>query len=250
MPASNPLYPPLPHFFSGYTLSIVYESDPKVIRELLPEPLEPDPRNLVVINAQDLRWSYCGPVSEGGVWLLARYKDIKGAYMPFMYMDSDIALAAGREVLGYPKKFAKISLISGGRALGSTQEIDDVGGAKEILTGTVSRGGINIYKINMALTEKSNTDELIPGFSLGEGSIFLKIIPDVDGKPLIQQLTFLPSATLDRKVYETWRGPATISFEESPSDPIYRLRPVKILGGAFQRVEFWIRAGKVLHKYT
>jgi acetoacetate decarboxylase len=250
MPASNPLYPPLPHFFSGYTLSIVYESDPEVIRDLMPEPLEPDPRNLVVINVQDLRWSSCGPVSEGGVWILAKYKGLRGAYMPFMYMDSDVALAAGREIFGYPKKFAKISLTFGGRTLGSGERINDVGGAMEILTGVVNRGGTNIYKINAVLTEKAKTDALIPNFSLGEGSIFLKIIPDVDGKPLVQQLTFLPSATLDKKVYETWRGPATISFEESPSDPIYKLKPIKILGGAYQRVEFWIRAGKVLYKYT
>jgi len=252
MPASNPLYPPLPHFFSGYTLSVVYESDPEIIRELLPEPLEPDPRNLVVLNVEDWRWTMpVGPLMESGVWILAKYKNIHGSYLPFMYEDSDGALAAGREMFGYPKKFAKVSLTFGGQRIGSGEQVNDLGGAREMMTGVVNRCGINLYRINVALTEKAErTDELLPGISFGEGTINLRIIPNVDNKPLIQDLTFFPHTAEDRKISEAWRGPATISFEESPSDPIYKLKPIRVLGGVYQRVdEMWLRGGKILHKY-
>ena len=166
-----------------------------------------------------------------------------------MYMDSDTSVAIGRELYGYPKKLAKISLKFGGQALGSAEPIGALGG--ESMIGIVNRGGTNLYKMNVALTEKGKTDEPLPGVPAGAANhINLRIIPNVDGKPLIQELTLTHFGPEDSKVYEAWRGPATISFEESPSDPIYKLKPVKILGGVFQRADIWLRAGQVLYKYT
>ena len=251
MPAANPLYPGPPWFFRGHSLTILYESDPKVLREMLPEPLEPDARNLVTIDAQYMPWSFpLGPCSESGVYIAARYKDKAGSYCPFMFMDSDASIAAGREVYGYPKKLAKISLCFGGHPLNSmTPDIGPVGG--EIMTGVVSRCGISLLKISAALIEKGRTDEFLPGFPLGGNHINLRVIPNVDGKPLIRQLTLVEyRAPEDFKVTEAWRGPATISFEESPSDPVYKLRPVRILGAVYQRCEITLRAGEVLHTYT
>jgi len=253
-----PVYPPTtkpapPYYFKGYTLTIFYEADPKVLREMLPEPLEPAPSNLVTIDAQYLPWSFpCGPCSEGGVYIAAKYKDITADYCPFMFMDSDVGVYGGREIYGYPKEMGNISLTFGGLPLqhGFSSSPHSLPGGKELMTGVVNRCGVDLYKINVALVEKGKLDdsEIVPGVPrLPAKHIVLKMIPNVDGKPLIRQLNLVPLE--QGNVLEEWRGPATISFEESPADPIYKLRPVKILGGVYQHVEIWLGTGKVIHDY-
>jgi acetoacetate decarboxylase len=250
--------PPPPYFFKGHTLTIFYESDPKVLREMLPEPLEPAPSNLVTIDAQYLPWSFpCGPCSEGGVYIAARYKDIIADYCPFMFMDSDVGVYGGREIYGYPKEIGNISLTFGGQALEypmphgfPLSSPHSEPGGREIMSGVVSRCGIDLYKINVALVEKGKPDdrEIVPGVPrVPAKHIVLKMIPNVDGKPLIRQLNLVPLE--QGNVLEEWKGPATISFGESPSDPIYKLKPVKVLGGVYQNVEIWLGTGKILYDY-
>src|SRR5512135_3279421 len=78
------------------------------VTALLPEGLTPaadPPVGGVIFN----RYGNCtaGPYLEEISILLVRTEGGKtGSYVPYIYVTTDVALAAGREAMGYPKKLA------------------------------------------------------------------------------------------------------------------------------------------------
>src|SRR5215211_5477459 len=128
IPAASPSYPHGPYrFINREFFTVIYESAKEAIREAVPEPLEPVPEGLVY-------------------------------YEP--------AIAAGREIWGFPKKHAEPKL-----------EI-----ATDTLTGTlhyagqlVAMGTMTYKHMPRALNE---THE-----SLRKMQVNLKLVPGVDGKP-------------------------------------------------------------------
>lgn len=56
------------------------------------------------------------PFGNGGIIIPAKYKETVGGFYAYCYVDTDEALALGREPWGYPKKYADIYLQRTGRA--------------------------------------------------------------------------------------------------------------------------------------
>ena len=127
MPAAGPSYPAGPYrFIDREFLVITYETDPELIREQLPEPLEPLERPLVKyewIKMPDS--SGFGSYTESGIVIPARLRGEEVNFVSQMYLDDDPPIAAGREIWGVPKKYAHPKL-----------EI-----VKDTLTGTLSYAG-------------------------------------------------------------------------------------------------------------
>jgi len=46
----------------------------------------------------------CGPYHEAGILLPVKYNNVSAMFCPWMLVDSDTSLIAGREILGFPKK--------------------------------------------------------------------------------------------------------------------------------------------------
>lgn len=120
--------------------------------------------------------STIGSYNEVVVVLSCKYKGRSGSYLVNLYVDSDVAFAAGREIWGYPKKMAEIQL----------SQIK-----KNIISGSLTRNKITLFDTEVELD--TNVRE-IDFNSLNEAkapTYTLKIIPDVadNNNPLIRQLT-------------------------------------------------------------
>ena len=124
MPAAGPSYPAGPYrFINREFMVITYESDPEAIREQLPEPLEPLDEPLV--NYEWIKMpdsSGFGSYTETGIVIPCRLGGEEVNFVSQMYLDDDPPISAGREIWGFPKKYAhpKLEII------------------KDTLTGTLS----------------------------------------------------------------------------------------------------------------
>jgi acetoacetate decarboxylase len=127
IPTMSPAFPAGPYkFINREFFIILYESDPELIREFLPEPLVPDPANIVAfefINMPDS--SGFGSYSESGCVIPCTFEGKPCNYIAQMFLDDEAPVAAGREIWGFPKKYAHPKLAI----------------AKDTLTGTLDYAG-------------------------------------------------------------------------------------------------------------
>src|SRR3954466_9580500 len=175
MPAAGPSYPAGPYrFIDREFMVLTYETDWDVVRHQLPEPLEPVEQPLVHyewIKMPDS--SGFGSYTESGLVIPCRYEGEEANFVVEMYLDDDPPIAAGREIWGFPKKYAHPKL-----------EI-----CKDTLTGTLSYAGQPVAIGTMAY--KHDVFSRDPGKtvqSLSKMQVNLKLIPGVDGEPAIAQL--------------------------------------------------------------
>lgn len=97
-----------------------YRTDKDAVRRALPPPLE------YISDIVEFWWSWnpvttCAapngitevvtPFGEAGITIPAKYKDYKGGYFAYMWLNSDLALIRGREIWGYPKYFAQVDVV-------------------------------------------------------------------------------------------------------------------------------------------
>jgi acetoacetate decarboxylase len=88
-------------------VTVIFKTDPAVVKRLLPPPLEPAPNGLAsAYVAQFQKTNFGIRYNEAAVLLQALYNNERGNYCVSMPVDNDIAMAAGREVYGFPKKIA------------------------------------------------------------------------------------------------------------------------------------------------
>ena len=127
MPAVGPSYPAGPYRFVDREFMIIsYETDPEIIAEQLPEPLEPLDQALVHYEWIKMPDSTgFGSYTESGMVIPCRFGAEEVNFVTQMYLDDDPPIAAGREIWGFPKKYAHPKL-----------EI-----VKDTLTGTLEYGG-------------------------------------------------------------------------------------------------------------
>src|SRR5690349_5621196 len=108
MPAASPSYPMGPYRFINREFMIVtYETDRDLLRHAVPEPLEPNPENHVLyewIKMPDS--SGFGDYTESGVVIPCLLDGEPINYTAQMYLDDEPPISAGREIWGFPKKYA------------------------------------------------------------------------------------------------------------------------------------------------
>lgn len=201
-----------PAFMESRSLSIMFETDPDVIRAVLPPPLEPADQPIVTAIVSETRRSNCaGPFIGGLVNVMARYEDIVGNYCLTMPMSTDHAIIFGRELYGEPKKEAHVVLTRDG----------------DKLTGTVERYGITYMELQAEMGQRVEAagDQESTGF-------FYKYMPSSDGKgldhdPLLIKVSYRVKATRGEM------GTGTVIFRESVHDPVIDIPILNTLGAAY-----------------
>src|SRR5256885_8526335 len=152
----------------------IFEADPEITRHQLPEPLEPVEQPLVHyewIKMPDS--SGFGSYTESGMVIPCRFKGEEANFVVQMYLDDDPPIAAGREIWGFPKKYADPKL-----------EI-----VKDTLTGTLEYAGQQVAMGTMAYKHGAmagNGEATLA--TLSKTQINLKLIPGVDGRAGVCQL--------------------------------------------------------------
>jgi acetoacetate decarboxylase len=236
MPLAGPSYPRGPYrFIDRQYMVISYETDAEAIRAQLPEPLEPLDRPLVHyewIHMPDS--SGFGSYTESGLVIPCRLNGERVGFVSQMYLDDDPPIVAGREIWGFPKKYAHPKL-----------EV-----TKDTLTGTLLYAGQLVamgtmgYKHEGALAQQ---DAAAATALLAGTQVNLKIVPGVDGEPAICQLVAYNLA--DIRVKGFWTGPGRLHLVPHVNAPVADLPVRRVLGAQHLIADLTLPYGRVVLDY-
>jgi acetoacetate decarboxylase len=227
-----PLVPAFPlRMRNTEILTVAYRTTPEAIARFLPEQLDPTGDRVLVqlYRMHDADWF--GSYGESAIQIPARHASsgTEGMYSPLLYVESDGAVAAGREIYGQPKKGGQIELRPDG----------------DLLVGRLRRNGIDVLTATMPYKQQaaSAADLDALGFRT---NINLKVIPSVEGGDAIRELTAREFD--DVEVHEVWRGPGTLDLRPNAQAPVHLL-PVLEVDVAFHwRASFTLVYGRVLER--
>jgi len=191
-------------------VTVVWETDPDVIRAVLPPPLEPsEPLARIRFATVDMG---TGIPMFGAGWfgVRARHAGTEGEYALFMPMTTEQATIGGRETFGEPKKIGAVSISVDGDSVSA--RIERMGFTLATVTGTLGAS------IDVAPKDKVD--------------FYFKCSPSPDGKGFDTE----PALVYCRRHEEARDARAidgTLTLGESPLDPIADI-PV----GAIRSFEF------------
>jgi acetoacetate decarboxylase len=234
IPAAGPSYPFGPFRFVGREYFVVlYESDPAAIREALPEPLEPAGDNLVAFEwMRTPDASGFGAYTAAGVVIPSLYKGARHNFIAQMYLDDDAPIAAGREIWGFPQKYAHPEL----------KVVSDT------LTGSLSYAGTPVANGSMTYKHAAHADDLqTTVLVLIHPQVTLKVMPGADGKPAIAQLVTFTMTEVT--VTGSWHGPARLELIPHANAPAADLPVNQIALGRHFIADLTLPYGTVLHDY-
>jgi len=234
MPLASPSYPAGPYrFINREYMTISYETDPAAIRAQLPEPIEPVGDNIVHYEWIKMPDSTgFGSYTETGLVIPGKLGGADISFVSQMYLDDDPPIVAGREIWGFPKKYAKPKL-----------EV-----TTDTLTGTLAYAGHQVAMGTMAYKHESlaRVPEKTMA-ALTKLQCNLKLIPDVDGKPAIAQLVGYHLE--DITVKGSWTGDARLHLIPHVNAPVADLPVRRIVGGRHFIADLTLPYGFVLHDY-
>ena len=231
MPLTSPAYPPGPYrFVNREYLIITYRTDPKKLRELVPEPLLPDGD---IVKYEFIRMpdsTGFGDYTETGQVIPVSFRDRKGGYSHCMFLNDDPPISGGRELWGFPKKLANPTL---------HVEID-------MLVGTLDYGPVRVATGSMGYKHRPVDPAAIKA-SLAAPNFLLKIIPHVDGTLRICELVeyYLENVT----VKGAWTAPAALDLHAHALAPVAELPVIEVLSGVHIIADLTLGLGKVVHDY-
>jgi len=234
MPACSPSYPMGPYrFVDREYLIITYETDPALLRAAVPEPLVPNTDAQVLyewIRMPDS--SGFGDYTESGIVIPCTFEGEPVNFTAQMYLDDEPPISAGREIWGFPKKYAKPVI----RTVSDT------------LTGT-----LHYANELVAMGTMGYKHEVAPGGAavtakgMTKTQCNLKIIPDVDGKPKICQL--VAYNLTDIEIKGSWVAPARLQLFAHVNAPVADLPVRRVIGGRHFVGDLTLPHGRVLFDY-
>lgn len=211
---------------------ISYETDIEALQEVVPEPLK------VVSNIVKMEFMKMpdangfGSFQEAGQQIEVEFEGKKGVYAHAMYVDDVASISAGREIWGYPKKYAKPSL---------RIDVDTLLGTLHYNSTVVAIGsmGYKYVSLDSAAIKKN----------LEETPIYmLKIIPHVNMQEAnICQLT--ECYISDVTVHGAWTGPCELQIFNHALANLNKLPIRKILGGVYFVADVNLIGGRVAFDY-
>jgi acetoacetate decarboxylase len=232
-PYLAPLVPPLPiRLRRTEILTIVYRTDREVADALIPAPLtlESDLAVLHVYRMHDAEWF--GVYCESAFQLPVVLPDGRAAvYSPFLVLESDGAVAAGREAYGQPKKLGAVSLAPDG----------------DLLVGRVARNGIDIATATMCWKQNrcsgGELGEVVPGADL---NVNLRIRQE-EGLEFSRELVVRRFE--DVELREAWIGPGTLELRPNAQLPAHRLAVREVEFALHRVLDLTLAPATVVHRY-
>jgi acetoacetate decarboxylase len=238
-PSVGPLYesPPV-EYRESRLVNILFRTTPEVIETVLPEPLVPNPDNLMLLAVNCLQSDLFGPYNELTLAVPSMFEGRVGQYCVILYVDKDSAIAAGLEIWGFPKKHAQISVQE------SPQRTHVV----------VERQGVELIQVTLEQTEPVAT-ALLSQYRYGRWLNLTtwfnyKLIPSVKKgtPPAVQQLT---STTMQNLTLQQVRmGKAQIVFGTSSADPLQEVTVREVVAGFSTLATGTLPFGEIICDYS
>ena len=231
MPRGAPLYTAPPYHSQGNrSISILFQTTPETLRELVPVPLVSNPNSLLFVYFA--QFNVVSPqmftYQEAGIGVPVTFKDTPGQFAVYLYLDHTGAIIVGREIYGWPKKDAKISFTE----------------RNEVISAQVDREGVMLIEATVHRSERLDPPPKpsnLPWFNL-------KLIPSVkkNAPPDVMQLT---SMVIETDTKELHTGSATLKFGSSALDPLGNIPVVRVLQGTYTIDDSTLGYGDVVYNY-
>jgi acetoacetate decarboxylase len=239
MPVTDP-YVPVPPVWSRHVeqFAINFETDYETAARKIPEPLEFDgdtPTAAVVCNYIDFV-TYASSFLEAQLAFNVTYKGKPYLYLSNLFVSSEDALVAGREVYGYPKKMAHMEYYSD----------------KGFYCMTAERPkGVRIFSATARIHNPK-----VPVSGNPKDTICLKLIPSpVKGEqPQVCQLVGIPITGEILKdsdgLPEFWECDGSVTWSSnSREDPWQDIKINKITSVTFVRLNSILQPGYIVYDY-
>jgi acetoacetate decarboxylase len=231
IPVATPYFTRPPFLYRDCpVIAITFRTDPHALRHLVPEPLTPDPDDLMTLLVGRLHNNRLGAYREAILGAPCTLSGRRGNYAAALYLDRPSCIVAGREIWGWPKKDAELVLNQ----------------AHDRATATVERDGVPIIRAELDLLGPLDPSEL----GLEPTWFNLKLIPSVtDGAPPdVLQLTETTFANVVAR--EVRGGVGRLGFASTLDDPLGGLISVReVVTSAVMRLDFDLLDGVVVHDY-
>lgn len=235
----GPFVPRLP---GAELLWLRFRTDPEVVRAVLPRPLRvPDDPLATAFVARYPKTNFGPSYREGNLALDATYRGELGSYSIAMPVTDDMAMAAGREGSGYPKKMAEIELVR----------------RDHHALGRVIRHGTEILRLEGELLDDVGNDAVGMGAETrgldGEPTRksvqwLFKYSTGVDGRPF-QHMPLLVRQTVLLSPRDGQRQAALhLKLVSSPTDPLGDIPVVDLVGAGYGLFDIAMLPGRVVHK--
>lgn len=226
-------------FYDAEMLTTIWETRPEIVERLLPPPLRPGKRPLVVAFVANYpRTNFDVSYLESALFLRAEFNGEEGNYCLSMPVTEDMAMAGGREIYGYPKKIGQI-------------QFNRIG---DNVKGWAERRGVRFFEVRAKLTGKFNVEEaqdiFAEVFNLNTDPIIVVAYnfkhfpaPEGDGfdynpRLIREEVEFRPH-TIEL-------GEVEIILQPSDYDPWAEVEVVRVLGGAYTVGNNCMKKGSVV----
>jgi acetoacetate decarboxylase len=214
MPIQAPLSPDpfVPYVCpENSTLSVICRAPEGILEKYLaPTPFTPL-ADLFIIYVADFTNCDKIPFMDGGIIVPVAFEGGTGGNFLFEYEDNDSAIAAGRDLWGYPKKFGAFQTSVGG---------DEV-------SATITRHGTELINIACDLSQPVDLPDVVTMPHLN-----IHVQPGPDGKVLSKRVIARDTSP-DFKQTSHRTGAATARLGSLPQDPLGELGPMEVLGGSY-----------------
>jgi acetoacetate decarboxylase len=231
MPLTSPAFPPGPYrFVDREYLIITYKTDRAALEAVVPEPLSFDEP---IVKYEFIRMpdsTGFGDYTESGQVIPVKFKGHQGSYTHAMFLNDGAPIYGGRELWGFPKKYAQPSLSAD----------------KDTLIGTLDYGPVRIATGTMGFKHRA-IDTAEVRIALEKPNYLLKIIPHVDGSPRICEL--VDYRLEDIVVKGAWTGPASLDLHPHALAPIAELPVREVVSATHIIADLTLGLGKVVHDY-
>lgn len=226
-------YPPW-HYAADF-VTLEYWTEPSALEALLPPglTLHPDEAGLVTVSFVD--WQAC--TDDGGelldpiraqyreciVLVSVQYEGKLMQYCPYIVVDQDISMVRGW-ALGYPKKIGSIWVT---RSMGVSHIASPALEAGSVFAGTAAVKDRRLAEGHVRLTGPA--DETAVTFG-SRPIVALRHFPSLfegqEDNPAVFELVRLQAENVTAG--PVWEGKAEINVEDSPSELLSVLRPVRM----------------------
>lgn len=231
MPLTSPAFPIGPYrFVDREYLIITYRTDLAALEAVVPEPLTIDEPLVKYEFIRMPNSTGFGDYTESGQVIPVRFNGQEGGYTHAMFLNDGPPIYGGRELWGFPKKYAQPAL----------------GADKDTLIGTLDYGPVRIATGTMGFKHKA-LDLTAVAQSLAKPHYLLKIIPHVDGSPRILEL--VDYRLEDVTVKGAWSGPAALELHPHALAPVSELPVREIISANHIIADLTLGLGKVVHNY-
>lgn len=219
MPLQAPLIPDpfVPYECPGNrSLNAVCRGEPAVLAAYLENtPFKPaGDRFLVYVS--DFTNCEKAPFMDAGIVIPVEFEGRAGGYFLFEYEDNDAAIAAGRDLWGYPKKYGEIELVEDGSTV----------------KASVVRKGVPLIAIECRLDGST-----VPALKTTP-HLNIHIQPAPDGGVLNKRVISRDTSP-DFRLTSTKTGPASVTLGSLPTDPLAPLQPIEVLGASYVVGDFF-----------